>query len=46
MTVTIYSEVLSGNDGVAAALSTILTALTVFMLFLFFRMTGSKEMNI
>jgi iron(III) transport system permease protein len=46
MTVTIYSEVLSGNYGVAAALSTMLTALTVFMLFLFFRMTGSKDMNI
>ncbi|ODT75671.1 MAG: iron ABC transporter permease [Pelagibacterium sp. SCN 64-44] len=46
MTVAIYSEVLSGNYGVAAALSTLLTALTIAMLFAFFRLTGQRGMNI
>ncbi len=46
MTVAIYSEVLSGNYGVAAALSTMLTVLTIAMLFLFFRLTGQREMNV
>lgn len=46
MTVAIYGEVLSGNYGVAAALSTILTALTIGMLFVFYRLTGQRELNV
>ncbi|VLW90276.1 ABC transporter permease [Streptococcus pneumoniae] len=37
MTVAIYTEVLRGNYGVAAALSTILTVLTVGSLLLFMK---------
>lgn len=46
MSIAIYSEVLSGNYGVAAALSTMLTVLTVFLLFLFYRISGSRDINI
>ena len=46
MSIAIYSEVLSGNYGVAAALSTMLTVLTVFLLFLFYKISGSRDINI
>lgn len=43
MTVAIYTEVIRGNYGVAAALSTILTAITVVSLLIFFKLSGKKE---
>ena len=43
MTVAIYTEVLRGNYGVAAALSTILTVLTVTSLLLFMKSKLSKR---
>ncbi len=46
MTVAIYTEVLNGNYGVAAALSTLLTALTILLLFAFYRLSGKRELNI
>ncbi|OXS58767.1 iron ABC transporter permease [Cohnella sp. CIP 111063] len=46
MTVAIYTEVVRGNYGVAAALSSILTAITVASLLLFLRMTGKKEFTL
>ena len=44
--VSIYTEVIRGNYGVAAALSTILTITTVIALFLFFKITGKKEIHL
>ncbi|WP_210469858.1 iron ABC transporter permease [Sporosarcina sp. 6E9] len=46
MTVAIYTEVIRGNYGIAAALSTILMVITVFSLLLFFKLTGKKEVAI
>ncbi len=46
MTVAIYTEVVRGNYGVAAALSSILTAITVVSLLVFLRMTGKKEFTL
>lgn len=43
MTVAIYTEVLRGNYGVAAALSTILTVLTVGSLLLFMKISKSNS---
>ncbi|MNI03099.1 putative 2-aminoethylphosphonate transport system permease protein PhnU [compost metagenome] len=45
MTVAIYTEVIRGNYGVAAALSTILTIITVLSLLLFFKLSGKKEIT-
>jgi iron(III) transport system permease protein len=45
MTVAIYTEVIRGNYGVAAALSTILTLITVVSLLLFFKVSGKKEVT-
>ncbi|WEK56297.1 MAG: iron ABC transporter permease [Candidatus Cohnella colombiensis] len=45
MTVAIYTEVIRGNYGVAAALSTILTIITVLSLLLFFKLSGKKEVT-
>jgi iron(III) transport system permease protein len=45
MTVAIYTEVIRGNYGVAAALSTILTIITVASLLLFFKLSGKKEIT-
>ena len=44
MTVAIYTEVVRGNYGVAAALSTMLTIFTVIAL-IFFNILGSKNKN-
>lgn len=45
MTVAIYTEVIRGNYGVAAALATILTIITVVSLLIFFKATGNKEIT-
>lgn len=45
MTISIYTEVIRGNYGIAAALSTILLLLTVVSLILFFKVSGKKEIS-
>ncbi|MDR2772114.1 MAG: iron ABC transporter permease [Elusimicrobiota bacterium] len=45
MTIAIYTEVLRGNYGTAAALSSILTFITIITLLIFFRLTGKKELS-
>ncbi len=45
MTVAVYTEVVRGNYGTAAALSTLLTAITVISLFIFFKLSGTKEVT-
>ena len=45
MTIAIYTEVVRGNYGVAAALSTVLTAISVCSIFIMFKVTGSKEIS-
>lgn len=45
-TVAIYTEVLRGNYGVAAALSTILTVLTVGSLLLFMKISKSNSITL
>lgn len=45
MTIAIYTEVIRGNYGIAAALSTILTVITIASIFVMFRITGSKEIS-
>lgn len=45
MSVAIYTEVIRGNYGTAAALSTILTVITVVSLLIFFKLTGKKEIS-
>lgn len=45
MTVAIYTEVIRGNYGVAAALSTLLTVITVVSLLLFFKVSGQKDVT-
>lgn len=45
MTIATYTEVIRGNYGVAAALATILTLITVASLLIFFRLTGEKEIT-
>lgn len=46
MTVAIYTEVIRGNYGIAAALSTILTGLTVVSLLVFMKVTGDDEISL
>lgn len=46
LTVAIYTEVIRGNYGTAAALSTILTSLTVLSLLLFNKINGGKDMSL
>ncbi|WP_442760029.1 ABC transporter permease [Enterococcus italicus] len=46
MTVAIYTEVIRGNYGIAAALSTILTALTVVSLLLFMKISKSGDITL
>lgn len=45
MTIAIYTEVIRGNYGIAAALSTILTVITILSIFIMFKITGSKEIS-
>lgn len=46
LTIAIYTEVIRGNFGVAAALSTILTITTMIVLFLFFKISGKREIDL
>lgn len=46
MPVAIYTEVIRGNYGVAAALSTILTAITVVSLLIFMKVSGSDDITL
>lgn len=45
MSVAIYNEIIRGNNGNAAALATILTATTVISLFIFFKVSGKKDVS-
>ncbi len=45
ISVAIYTEVMRGNFGVAAALSTILTIIMIVSLLIFFKVTGNKELS-
>lgn len=45
MSIAIYTEVIRGNYGTAAALSTILTLVTVISLLLFFKISGKREVS-
>ncbi len=45
MTLEIYSQIIRGNDGVAAAISSILTFSTIIALGLFFKLSGKKEIT-
>ena len=46
LTVAIYTEVIRGNYGTAAALSTIMTVLTVLSLLLFSKLNGGKDISL
>ncbi len=46
LTVAVYTEVVRGNYGTAAALSTILTALTVISLLVFNRFNRGKDLSL
>lgn len=46
LAVSIYTEVIRGNFGNASAYSAILTVTSILSLFLFFKLTGKKEMNV
>jgi len=45
MTIAIYTEVIRGNYGVAAALGTMLSAITIVSLLIFFKVSGNKEVT-
>lgn len=45
MTIAIYTEVIRGNYGVAAAIATVLTSITIVSLLIFFKLTGKKEIS-
>ncbi|MDY0287310.1 MAG: iron ABC transporter permease [Sphaerochaeta sp.] len=45
MSVAIYTEIIRGNYGVAAALSSLLTVFTIVSLIIFFKVSGSKEIS-
>ncbi|SHH45811.1 ABC transporter permease [Sporanaerobacter acetigenes] len=45
MTIATYTEVIRGNFGVAAALATILSLITIISLLIFFKLTGEKEIT-
>jgi iron(III) transport system permease protein len=46
MTIAIYTEVLRGNYGTAAALSSILSAITIVSLLVFFKLSGKRELSV
>lgn len=46
MSVAIYTEVIRASYGTAAALSTILTLTTVIAMFIFFKVSGSKNVSL
>ncbi len=45
MTLEIYSQIIRGNDGVASAISSILTFSTIIALAAFFKFSGKKEIT-
>lgn len=45
LTIAVYTEIVRGNYGVAAALSVILTLSTVAILLIFFKVSGNKEIS-
>ncbi|NCD04523.1 MAG: iron ABC transporter permease [Spirochaetia bacterium] len=45
MSVAIYTEIIRGNYGIAAALSTLLTIITIISLLIFFKVSGKKEIS-
>ena len=45
MTLEIYSQIIRGNDGVASAISSILTFSTILALAAFFKFSGKKEIT-
>lgn len=45
MSVSIYTEIIRGNYGIAAALSTLLTIFTIISLLIFFKVSGKKEIS-
>lgn len=46
LTIAIYTEVIRGNFGVAAALSTVLSLTTIIVLLIFFKITGKREIQL
>ncbi len=46
MTLEIYSQIIRGNDGIAAAISSILTFSTIIALAVFFKVSGKKEISL
>jgi iron(III) transport system permease protein len=46
LTVSIYTEVIRGNYGNAAAYSTVLTLTSIVSLFLFFKLSGKREISV
>lgn len=46
LTIAIYTEVVRGNYGTAAALSVMLTAVTIIVLMIFFKVSGKREMSL
>ena len=46
LTVSVYTEVIRGNYGTAAALSTIMTILTVISLLAFSKLNGGKDISL
>lgn len=45
MTLEIYSQIIRGNDGVASAISALLTFSTIIALAVFFKVSGKKEIT-
>ncbi|GHV96596.1 iron ABC transporter permease [Spirochaetia bacterium] len=45
MTIAIYTEVLRGNYGTAAALSSMLSVITIISLLVFFKLSGKRELS-
>lgn len=46
LTISIYTEVLRGNYGIGAALSTILTLMTIVSLLIFYKLSKGKDVSI
>ena len=46
MSVAIYTEVIRASYGTAAALSTILTLMTIIAMLVFFKVSGSKDVTL
>lgn len=46
LTVSVYTEVIRGNYGNASAYSTLLTLTSILSLFLFFKLTGKKDISV